>query len=389
MRRPSFAAVLFGITVLVQLALLPFWIHVAGFAREAWPGCHDSPILRFGPFAIPFVLSLYLVQRIRKGLWDERRHAALVALLDLPAYIHFSASLLAVILMVVGSLVVLPLRLVDLVGDGAWAALTISCMGLSWALAVYGTLVRRFAFVVREEEIRIAGWPAALDGFRIAQLSDLHVGSLTPRRLVERWIAATNASSPDLVVLTGDLVTSGTVFHEDIANFMGRLHAPLGVVLVMGNHDYFGGGEPLLSLLRARGVRVLQNDSEIVEKNGASFRLAGVDDTWTKRANLEKALEKSRGAEKTILLAHDPELFPLARDAGVALTLSGHTHGGQIALPWLARRYSLAHLSQSYVVGRYDDAGAVLYVHPGPGTTGPPIRFGIAPAVVIHTIRSA
>ncbi len=381
--------VLFMVTVLVQLGLLPLWLHVEAILAEVMPFVHDHGFFRALPYALPVLLSVYLTFRIRKGLWDEKRSPLSVALLDIPAYIHFSASLLAVVLMAAGALIVAVLRLANVVEPGAWRILTIGTFSFAWVLAAYGTLVRRSLFVVKEEEIRIAGWPEGLDGFRIAQLSDLHIGSLTSRRLVERWIEASNAAAPDLVVLTGDLVTSGTVFHEDIANYMGRLRAPAGVVSVMGNHDYFGGGEPLLTLLRARGVRVLQNQSELVEKNGARFRLAGVDDTWTRRANLEKALEEATGSEKTILLAHDPELFPMAAEAGVAFTLSGHTHGGQIAFPWLAKRFSLAHLSQSYVVGRYEKKGALLYVHPGLGTTGPPIRFGVAPAIVVHTLRSA
>ncbi len=389
-RRPNFVTVVLIVTAALQLLLLPVWVSLFGeIARTFAPTLTFGTLFHALPYLLPLPLALYLGWRIQLGMWDEKKPALVVALVDFPAYIHFSASLLAGILVVAGTPIVFLLRLTHVVDARAWSLYFIGAYAFSLALALYGTLVRRPWFVVEEKDVAVEGWPAALDGLRIAQLSDLHIGSLTSKSLVDRWVEASNSAKADLIVLTGDYVTSGTVFHQEIADIIARLHAPLGVALVMGNHDYFGGGEPLLTLLRKSGARVLQNESEIYEKNGASFLLAGVDDTWTKRANMTAALERQDPSRPTILLAHDPDLFPLAAEAGVAFTLSGHTHGGQIAAPFLARRFSLANISHHFVVGYYRAKKSVLYVHPGLGTTGPPVRFGVAPAIAIHRMRAA
>src|SRR5439155_19156687 len=122
----------------------------------------------------------------------------------------------------------------------------------------------------------------AFDGYRIAQLSDLHIGGLWPKARAERWARRVNALDVDSIALTGDYVTSGTAFHGDIAALLGAMRARDGVIAVMGNHDYFGEGEPLLSLLREGGVEVLHNRSRRVARGEAGLVFVGVDDTYTR-----------------------------------------------------------------------------------------------------------
>jgi uncharacterized protein len=187
--------------------------------------------------------------------------------------------------------------------------------------------------------------------------------------------------------VTGDMVTSGTAFHVDIANVVGALRAKDGVFVSMGNHDYFGEGEPLIGYLRERSVRVLRNEGLHLERAGERMYLAAIDDTWTGRADMVAALAERPANVPCILLAHDPEVFPKAVEKGVDLMLSGHTHGGQIAVPFLAKRLSLATLAHHFNVGTYREGDATLYVSPGLGTTGPPIRLGSAPAITLLTLR--
>jgi predicted MPP superfamily phosphohydrolase len=156
----------------------------------------------------------------------------------------------------------------------------------------------------------------------------------------------------------------------------------------MGNHDYFGDGEPLISLLAGAGVRVLRNEGFVLERGGAKLYVAGIDDTWTRRDDLGRALADRPAGMTTVLLAHDPERFRLAAKQGVALTLSGHTHGGQIGVPFFYRWASLSSFTHHFNIGVYRKGKSFLYVHPGLGTTGPPMRLGIAPAVVIITLRA-
>jgi len=242
---------------------------------------------------------------------------------------------------------------------------------------------------VREVDVPIRGLDRRLDGFRIAHLSDLHIGTLTPKSMGERWTRAANERAPDIAVVTGDMVTSGIAYHKDIAEVVATLKAKSGVYVSMGNHDYFGEGEPLITLINERGPRVLRNEGTRIERNGASLYLAAIDDTWTKRDDMAAALRDKPADMPAILLAHDPDRFPQAAERGVALTLSGHTHGGQIAFPFLSRWVSLSHIAHRFHLGLYKRGEAWLYVHPGLGTTGPPMRLGVAPAVVMLTLRAA
>jgi len=329
------------------------------------------------------------IGRARTLMPDRRRHAALVRLVDIPYFIHWCAAVWTFVPSVVETLV---MPLVDLARGvpvhlpmGAYMGTYLS--GL--VVAAYGILVRRRWFRVVEREVRIPGLDAKLDGLRVAQLSDLHVGTLTPKSWAMAWVRAANRRGPDLTVVTGDMVTSGTDYHEDIAEALGALRAKMGVFVSMGNHDYFGEGEPLVSLLTGRGVHVLRNGGQVLERGGARLWLAAIDDTWTRRDDLALAMRGRPEGATTVLLAHDPERFDQAADAGADLVLSGHTHGGQIAIPFLPRRLSLASIAHRYVVGFYRRGRSTLFVHPGLGTTGPPIRIGVAPEVTILVLRAA
>jgi predicted MPP superfamily phosphohydrolase len=253
----------------------------------------------------------------------------------------------------------------------------------------YGVLVRRRWFVTRRVDIPIAGLDKRLDGYKIVQLSDLHIGALTPPSWGARWVRRANEENADAVVVTGDMVTSGIAYHDDIGKLVGGLRGKDGVFVSMGNHDYFGEGEPLVTRIVENGARVLRNEGLEVERDGARLYLAAVDDTWTRRANLERALEGRPEGMPTVLLAHDPDRFPQYVKKNVDLVLAGHTHGGQIAVPFLARHVNASKLAHHYHLGVYKEGKATLYVHPGLGTTGPPIRLGVAPAIVVLTLRAA
>jgi predicted MPP superfamily phosphohydrolase len=160
--------------------------------------------------------------------------------------------------------------------------------------------------------------------------------------------------------------------------------------VIMGNHDYFGEGEPLVSLLKARGARVLRNEGVVVDRGeGAKLYLAGIDDTWTKRANLDAALADRPTGVPTVLLAHDPDRFPNAVARNVEVVLSGHTHGGQIAMPFLGRFINASKLAHRFHIGLYESGDSTLYVHGGLGTTGPPMRLGVAPSIALIRLRAA
>jgi predicted MPP superfamily phosphohydrolase len=376
-----FLRILLAITAAIHI---PVALAVTELAhRLGWPR----------PWLIGLVWALagllLFVGRARAAMPDRRRHEALVRLVDIPYFIHWCAAVWTFIPSVVATVLA---PLLDLafgravhVPMGAYMASYLS--GL--VVCGYGVLVRRRWFRVVERQVRVAGLDPRFDGFRVAHLSDLHVGTLTPKRWADRWVRAANARAPDLAVVTGDLVTSGAEYNADVAEAIGSLRAVHGVVVSMGNHDYFADGEPLQAALRECGVRVLRNEGFPIEREGGRLWIAAIDDTWTRRDDLSRALAGRPEDVATVLLAHDPERFDKAAEAGADLVLSGHTHGGQIAVPFVYRRLSLAHIAHRYCVGIYKRGRSTLYVHPGLGTTGPPMRLGVPPEVTILVLRCA
>ena len=356
----------------------PFGLATFHGAREAGLSFWPAVVLALGLVALGIRL---FVGRLRGAIDDRPRSWAKLWLLDMPYFVHFGAC---VFLLVPGlvALLLMPLT-------GAHLNFFLRTYQTGALIAAYAVFVRRNWFVVKNVDVTIPGLPAAFDGYTIAHLSDLHIGGLMPAASAMRWVRAANERSPDLCVVTGDVVTNGTAFHPDIARVLGALRARDGTVLSMGNHDYFGDGEPLITLVRAAGVTVMRNEGRALERAGESVYLAAIDDTWTRRADMDKALSDRPAGMKTILLAHDPDQWDGARDRDVSLTLSGHTHGGQVAVPFLARWLTLSRFAHAYSLGKFVQGDRTLYVHPGLGTTGPPIRLGVAPAVVILRLRRA
>jgi predicted MPP superfamily phosphohydrolase len=339
--------------------------------------------------ALSAVLFGGFLVRLTKLFPDRPRSALVLHLVEEPFFAHWCAafgSAIPIALYTVGKALVAAVRGVAFELPSTFA---LAVYGAFLLTALWGVFVRRRWVLLRELDIVMQGLPPEFDGYRVAQLSDLHIGGFTPRSWGEAWARLSNGAAPNLVVVTGDLVSSGVDFHGDIAAVIGALRAEDGVFVSMGNHDYFGDGEPLIRLLREQGAIVLRNEGTTVKRGDASLFVAGVDDTWTRRANMGRALSGRAPGDFTLVLAHDPALFLDAVREGANLVLSGHTHGGQVALPFFPRLFSLARLTHRFYLGLYRQGKSALYVHPGLGTTGPPIRIGVAPEVAILTLRAA
>lgn len=343
------------------------------------------------PWAVASALALGAValfrRRVRPVVWDTPRPALRRVLTEETYFIHWCAALGAALISAVALPITGLLFAFGATPASAFGAVALWVYGVLLVISTYAVWVRRHWVVVRHVTLPVRDLPAAFDGLRVAHLSDLHIGGFMPRSTGERWVRMANREGADLVAVTGDLVTSGTAFHQDIAHVLGGLKAPLGVFVSMGNHDYFGDGEPLTTLLREQGLEVLRNTSVALERGGAKLRIAGVDDTWTKRANLDQALADPQPGVPTLLLAHDPDLFPAAADRGADIVLAGHTHAGQVGVPFLVRQLNLSRLKHEFTYGVYRRGDSTLYVHAGLGITGPPLRLGAAPEIVILTLR--
>ena len=245
---------------------------------------------------------------------------------------------------------------------------------------------------VRQMRAAFPDLPLALEGLRVVQLSDLHIGPQTSRRFLERVRSAVVAAGGDLIAVTGDLVDDHARDSAHYAEALGSLAAPLGVYVVPGNHDVYANWPAVRAELEKLPVTILLNESRVVRRGDGQLAIAGTGDPagrWiaTSQAapDIDAALRQVPPGTFTIALAHNPSLWPALADRGVELTLSGHTHWGQLALP--AFKWSLAGVFLDHAMGVVTRGASVLYIHPGTGFWGIPFRIGARPEVTIIELR--
>jgi predicted MPP superfamily phosphohydrolase len=235
--------------------------------------------------------------------------------------------------------------------------------------------------------IEHARLPDAFEGYRIAHLTDLHVGSFDDLDRAREWVRKANREGVDLALVTGDLVTSGTWFYDDVASALGELAARDGIFVSLGNHDQWDS-DALVEKLTKHGCRVLRNDVAVIDRGDASLLIAGIDDRFAGRADLGATLARRPFAGYTVLMSHYPDYLGEAHAFGIELVLSGHTHGGQIGVPWLAARLNVATLTGQRGRGLFWQGDTALFVSAGLGTTGPPMRLGIAPEIAVLELHA-
>lgn len=243
--------------------------------------------------------------------------------------------------------------------------------------------------------IHLPKLPTAFHGFKIIQLSDVHHSSFVSESEITAAAQRVNALQPDLIVLTGDYVSHSVDFIPGCARALGKLNARHGVYAVLGNHDHWTDGQLMKTSLEAHGIRVLCNEHERIEKDGAHIRLAGVDDMMVKLDDMKAALTGTSRDETRILLAHNPALIREAARAGVDLMLSGHTHGGQInwklLVPKKETRMSrwLHRPSRKFMRGLAVLGNTQLYVNRGFGTVVVPLRYGCTPEITLIELQKS
>jgi hypothetical protein len=224
---------------------------------------------------------------------------------------------------------------------------------------------------------------------RIAQLSDLHWGPYTGQREVRAAVERANAFAPDLVVLTGDYVLGSAGYAAPCARELAALRAPLGVVAIPGNHDYWTDIDEVVAQLHVAGLVLLRNSAVRLDVAGSPLWLAGLDDVWERHHDLETTLAMVPRHEPVVLLAHEPDVADqVARSSHrILLQLSGHSHGGQVNLPLLGRPI-LPWLGRVYPAGLQRVRGTSLqvYTNRGVGVIAPPVRFGCRPEVTHLTL---
>jgi predicted MPP superfamily phosphohydrolase len=285
---------------------------------------------------------------------------------------------------------------------------------------MYGFAAERLHYQVRRIEIPMANLPSALDGMRIAQISDIHLSGYMSRTDVRRAVDMTNDLGADLAVVTGDFITGSGDPIADCIEEVSRLHAPLGVWGCNGNHEIYAKAESAAQQLFAQGgMKLLRQESAQLTFRGAQFNLIGVDYQRERSidgqrmqllANMDALIRRDI---PNILLSHNPNSFNRAAELGIELSLAGHTHGGQIQVEILDHRLTPARFISDYIAGLFERPlykpsdeilvrrepdvlaanpqaqAARLYVNRGLGTVGAPVRLGVPPEISLIVLRRA
>jgi predicted MPP superfamily phosphohydrolase len=281
---------------------------------------------------------------------------------------------------------------------------------LPFFAATYGFAAGRLRYTIERVDVPMANLPKELEGLRIAQLSDIHIGDYMTPSETARAVEMANDLGPDLAVVTGDFVTMAADPLDACITELSRLRAPLGVWGCNGNHEIYAGVEDEADrLFHQKGMRLLRGRNAVIEHNGATFNLLGVDyqrdhmvggeRPGPMLAEIEHLIRRDM---PNILLSHNPNSFHRAAELGIELSLAGHTHGGQVKVEIVDHSVNPARLITPFVAGLYTlpmangqvpaangSQKAALYVNRGLGTIGFPVRLGVPPEITLLTLRRA
>lgn len=370
-------------TALVKLAayFLACWGIVALLAP-------DFPYGQLFAAALALYTSVPLFVFLRFGGWPfYPRKAFRLFVLRVFWYTQLALPLVAaggVIGLIIGSILRAPLA-----GGRIGATIIASTVGIFVAVGYLGAN----ALVVREVVAELPDLPTEFDGFRIVQLTDLHIGPHLPRKRLERIASEVAAMDPHMIAVTGDIVDDRSEDLEVYASVFGSMKAPHGVYLIPGNHDIYAGWPAVEHRLRRGDLGLLLvNESRNITRGNATITVVGTGDPAGRgfpdsavSPDIEKSLAGIPPGRTIIALAHNPALFEALANGGVALTLSGHTHWGQVALP--AAGWSMASMFLEDAMGINTRGRSLLYISPGTGYWGIPFRIGATGEITLVTLR--
>lgn len=256
---------------------------------------------------------------------------------------------------------------------------------------IYGKKIEPNWIEVVPIELAIPHLDRAFDGFRIVQISDLHVSKFMPEKRLTRIIKLVNQQQPDAIAITGDLISKGSNFDAEQLTFeLSQLKSKSGTMAVLGNHDHWWKKIDLLKqVLVNSNVTILDNQVYLLDRDSKKLAFAGLDDPYWGRPDLPKTLAQLPDNVPAVLLVHEPDYIEKsAKTHKFALQLSGHSHGGQIKIPFL-NPLILPHGGKKYFSGLNQLEDTVTYTNRGLGMTNLPLRFGSRPEITVFTLHSA
>ena len=352
----------------------------------------DSALPTFWRNSLLAVVALFAVTLFLQPIGERRWSRRTARLVAWPASIWMGVAFLLLLLLLASDVVwallgaATPAGAVGLTAVTAARARALSTVAIAAFTAIAGMRMALQPPVVRRIEITLGRWPRTLDGYRIVQLSDIHIGPILDRRFATHLVQRCAALAPDLIAITGDLVDGSVARVGDEVAPLAELRARHGVFFITGNHDHYSGAREWVRCVQSLGIRVLRNQRVRVGAGDASFDIAGVEDHHAAlfggdlKEDVPATLDGRDRSRALVLLAHDPATFHEAARLGVDLQLSGHTHGGQI---WPFNY--LVRLSTPFVAGHYRVGDAQLYVSRGTGFWGPAMRL-FAPGEITEIV---
>ena len=331
-------------------------------------------LLAASALLMPMVL---MARRVRAQPWSDRLAWAGSLAMGLFSSLFVLTLLRDALLLVLAVIaLVVPGALADAAGANGASALAVPLLGA--AITLWGFVNARRTAAVVSVEVPIVDLPAALHGFTIAQITDIHVGPTIKRAYLNRIVEAVNRLGADMVAVTGDLVDGSVRELGAHVAPLAQLSSTHGTFFVTGNHEHYSGAPAWVAELRRLGVNVLMNEHVVLQHAGGSVLIAGVTDFSAHhfdpahRSDPQAALAGAPADTTTrVLLAHQPRSAEAAELAGFQLQLSGHTHGGQF-LPWNL----FVRFQQPFTAGLHRLRGMWVYTSRGTGYWGPPKRFG-------------
>ena len=257
------------------------------------------------------------------------------------------------------------------------------------ATSAYASLIEPNNYELSETDVYVRDLPDSFDGFRIVQVSDIHHSRIVSIEEVRRVVEVAQQARPDLIALTGDYTTMYRRYIEPCAEALATLSASEGVWAVLGNHDHYTDAQLTTRALERAHIQVLGNANTVIRRGTDALQLAGVDDYSWGKTEWERAFYGMDRKRPSVLLSHQPRVLDLAETQGVSLILSGHTHGGQVSLPFVGAPARFFSSEMKYARGLFEKGGTQLYVSRGTGVIGLPVRLGSPPEIAVMRLRRA
>lgn len=260
-------------------------------------------------------------------------------------------------------------------------------------LAVISFFIEPNELVVNKITIKLNHWNKKHDNLKIAVISDIHAGApFINSKKLEKIVELSNKEKPDLILFPGDFVSHGVIGEkfvkpELVADILSKLKSKYGIIAVLGNNDWKYNGKKVAAVLENKKITVLENNVKELVINGKPLWIAGVADLMERFPEIDTTLSKVKDNSSVLLLSHNPDVFPFVPER-VSLTISGHTHGGQVNLPFFGRLIVPSGFGQRYAFGHVHENNKDLFVSTGIGTSIIPVRYRVVPEIEILTVKS-